>query len=336
MHLIVPLVAFAASLLSWALTGLVLRHLSSERHTSRPNERTMHARPTPNVGGIAIVTTMLGLGSLLIPATLATVTLAACFGVLALISLADQYRPIWPLSRLLVQATAVAAALSFMPADVRLAPALPFAVERLAIGVAWLWMINLTNFIDGIDGIAATGSALVAVGYLAVVLWPFDAATPVQAPSVLALLMAGACLGYLVWNWHPARIFMGDAGSIPLGFLMGFLMLDLAQRGHWVSALILPAVFIADTTLTLLKRLLRREKVWRPHRTHLYQQAVQGGASPASVVRRMAVADVVLIGLAVLARTDPIPAGLGATAVVVLLLAHWSALAQDRPKAQAS
>jgi UDP-N-acetylmuramyl pentapeptide phosphotransferase/UDP-N-acetylglucosamine-1-phosphate transferase len=323
-------IVVAAMILSWAITGLVLRLFSGARHASTPNDRTMHTQPTPNVGGIAIVLTVLALSLAFLSPTVALRTIGACFGGLALVSLADQYRPVWPLTRLLVQALAVAAALSLVPAEVRLIPAMPFAAERLALGFAWLWVINLTNFIDGIDGIAASGVAMVAAGYVAVVHLPFDGSVDVAQPAVVALVLVGACLGYLVWNWHPARIFMGDSGSIPLGFLMGWLMLDLALRGYWVSALILPAVFVADATLTLLKRVLRGEKIWRPHRTHFYQRAVQGGTSPASVVKRMLIVDVLLVGLAILARTDPVPAALGAIALVALLLFHWSALAPAR------
>jgi UDP-N-acetylmuramyl pentapeptide phosphotransferase/UDP-N-acetylglucosamine-1-phosphate transferase len=317
----------AAFLLSWALTGIVLRLSTGAQHRAHPNERTMHIMPTPNVGGLAIVATVLGLGAMLIRPTAETLILAVCVGSLSVVSLVDQYRPLWPLTRLLAQALAVATAISLLPNDMRLAAMVPIEVERVVLGLGWLWMINLTNFIDGIDGIAATGGAATALGYLAVLFWPLTVLDALPVPVVVAILLAGACLGYLVWNWHPARIFMGDTGSIPLGFLLGWLMLDLAQRGHWVSALILPAVWLADASLTLLTRVLRAEKVWRPHRSHFYQRAVQGGTSPASVVRRMLAADLALIALAVLAKTDPVPAALGASAVIVLLLAHWSSLA---------
>ncbi len=346
---IVALILGAAAILfSWAMTGLVLRLFTNVRHRTEPNERSMHEVPTSNVGGLAIVATVLGLGALLILPTTASLILAGCVGGLALVSLIDHYRPLWPLSRLLFQALAVGAALSLLPHDLRLAPDLPFEVERAALGVAWLWMINLTNFIDGIDGIAATGCAATCLGYLAVLLWPPGAIQGTGAiqetgalsgmtglgivgdlpiSALIAVLLAGACLGYLVWNWHPARIFMGDTGSIPLGFLVGWLMLDLALRGHWVSALILPAVFVTDATLTLLKRLMRAEKIWRPHRSHFYQRAVQGGTSPASVVRRMLIADAMLIVLAVLAKAEPGIAAVGALATVTLLLVHWATLA---------
>ncbi len=324
----------AAVMMGWASTGLVLRLFSSARHRSQPNKRTMHDVPTSNVGGIALVATLLGLGVLIIPSTPESVALAASVAGLAIVSLTDHYRPLGPLIRLVVQSLAVTAMLTLVPNDVRLAPSIPLEVERVAVGIAWLWMINLTNFIDGIDGMAASTGIVIAVGYLVVTMWPPTAAGDIRIPQLVALLMAGACLGYLVWNWHPARIFMGDSGSIPLGFLMGWLILDLVRLGFWMSAAIIPAIVVADATLTLLKRLLRGEKVWRAHKSHFYQRAVQGGTSPATVVRRKLIADTALVGLALVAKTDPVPAAFGAVGVVILLLAHWSTLASSTTRSE--
>jgi len=115
--------------------------------------------------------------------------------------------------------------------------------------------------------------------------------------ALLAVPIIAAAIGFLVWNWSPARIFLGDVGSAPLGYLLGFLLLDLAVRGFWKIALILPLYYLADATITLARRLLRGERVWRAHREHYYQQAVRRGLGHAAVVKRVLVADVLLIGL---------------------------------------
>ena len=94
-----------------------------------------------------------------------------------------------------------------------------------------------------------------------------------------------------MWNWAPARIFLGDVGSVPLGYLLGFLLLEPAARGAWKVALILPLYFLADATITLLRRLVRGERVWQAHREHFYQRAVQRGLGHAAVVRRVIAAD---------------------------------------------
>lgn len=121
------------------------------------------------------------------------------------------------------------------------------------------------------------------------------------AAAAPAAALAGAVVGFAVWNWHPARVFMGDVGSIPVGYLGGWLMLMLAQSGAWAAALLLPAYYLADATLTLARRLLRGDRVWEAHREHAYQRAVQGGRSHAAVSLMVLGVNLVLLALAVVA-----------------------------------
>jgi UDP-N-acetylmuramyl pentapeptide phosphotransferase/UDP-N-acetylglucosamine-1-phosphate transferase len=123
---------------------------------------------------------------------------------------------------------------------------------------------------------------------------------------------------------------MGDTGSIALGFLLGWLMIDLAWRGFVAAAVILPLYFVADATLTLLKRLARGEKPWQPHRQHAYQRAVLGGAPPSAVVVRTTIANAALIGLAIISIGSPFLALAGAVVVVAALLANLEWLARAR------
>jgi UDP-N-acetylmuramyl pentapeptide phosphotransferase/UDP-N-acetylglucosamine-1-phosphate transferase len=167
---------------------------------------------------------------------------------------------------------------------------------------------------DGIDGIAGTESVVLGIG-LALVF----ALGGALLPAGLSLLVAAAALGFLVWNWQPARIFLGDVGSVPLGFLLGWLLLLAAAGGQWAAALILPGVYWADATLTLLRRGLRGERLWRPHREHFYQRAVQRGLGHGQVARRVGLAGACLIGLALLAG----PLGAAAALAGALLLVAW-------------
>ncbi len=141
--------------------------------------------------------------------------------------------------------------------------------------------------------------------------------------AALGAAIAAAAIGFLVWNWAPARIFLGDVGSVPLGYLLGFLLLDQAARGQWKVALILPLYFLADATITLLRRLLRGERVWQAHREHFYQRAVQRGLGHATVVQRVIAADLVLIGCAWAAENGWPILGLTAAGVTVALLLAW-------------
>ncbi len=150
---------------------------------------------------------------------------------------------------------------------------------------------------DGIDGIAGVETASLGLGVALV------AATAGLSPVFLTfgLVLFGAALGFLWWNWHPARIFLGDVGSVPLGFLLGWLLLSLAAKGQWAAALILPLYYLADTSLTLTKRCLKGEKIWQAHREHFYQLAVKRGLSHAQVVGHVLGINVLLVVLAVMA-----------------------------------
>ena len=163
----------------------------------------------------------------------------------------------------------------------------------VAIGVVWIWWINLFNFMDGIDGLAGCEAAAIGAGLL---LFASVGAGADPALRALAAAVTGAAIGFLVWNWSPARIFLGDVGSVPLGYVLGFLLLGLAVRGNWRIALILPLYFLADATITLTRRILRGERVWQAHREHFYQQAVRRGLGHAAVAERVIAADLVLIG----------------------------------------
>jgi UDP-N-acetylmuramyl pentapeptide phosphotransferase/UDP-N-acetylglucosamine-1-phosphate transferase len=322
----------AAAIFGWALTGFAVRAFAGARHRVVPNERSMHKVPTRSGGGLAIVIAVALLWPLWHwPLTHTMQVVLSLTVFLAIVSWIDDYRQLWPLTRIAVQAVAVAIALTLMPENARLLSALPFTAERVLLGLAWLWLINLTKFMDGIDGIAGSEAIMVTLGYVGVA-----AIAGLNSPmEPLALIIAGATAGYLVWNWHPARIFMGDVGSIPLGFLMGWLMLELAQRGHAAAALILPLYFVADATITLARRIMSGEKPWQAHRTHFYQRAVQGGASVPDVVKRVVVANAALLVLALLSVRSPYPALAAAAVVVLILLTNLANAARSAPPAKA-
>jgi UDP-N-acetylmuramyl pentapeptide phosphotransferase/UDP-N-acetylglucosamine-1-phosphate transferase len=194
---------------------------------------------------------------------------------------------------------------------------LPPELDIVVAALLWVWFVNLFNFMDGIDGLAGSEAAAIAAG-LFLFAWVGVGQDP--ALAALSATVALAALGFLVWNWAPARVFLGDAGSVPLGYLLGFLLLDAAARGWWKLALILPLYFLADATITLLRRLLRGERVWQAHREHFYQRAVQGGLGHAAATARVILANLLLIGCAWAAENRAGIAGLAAAAIVVLLL----------------
>jgi UDP-N-acetylmuramyl pentapeptide phosphotransferase/UDP-N-acetylglucosamine-1-phosphate transferase len=297
--LAILLVAGCAGL-SWLSTWRLIPRLVARGVLDRPNERSSHARPVPRGGGLApvavAVLAWLGLGLFGKAPWLITVVVLGAAALLAL-GWFDDRRGLAPAPRLALQAAAVAAGLAALPTD-----AMPW-IGVAALGFAWLWHVNLTNFMDGTDGLAAGNTVMVALG---VALVTAMSGQPGLAWPALAL--GGAALGFLPWNWAPARVFLGDAGSVPLGFLAGWLLLDLALSGAIVAALILPLVFVADATTTLLWRLARGERPWRAHRDHAYQTAIRNGRSHAWVATRVIALDAVLVGLATLSLAGGVAA----------------------------
>jgi UDP-N-acetylmuramyl pentapeptide phosphotransferase/UDP-N-acetylglucosamine-1-phosphate transferase len=315
--------AAALGLAVWGATWATLRLLTRLDIYDRPNERSSHAARTPRGGGLALIPLLLASWATWVlwtdsaPVGFWTVLFGAL--LLALVSLADDLRGLPAGPRLAIQAAAVLLGLpGLADAGAVFQGLLPAVVDAVAAGLIWLWFVNLFNFMDGIDGISGVEASSIGAGLALVAL------LALLPPSllVLPLLLVGAALGFLAWNRPPAKIFLGDVGSIPLGYLLGWLLLMAAARGQWAPALILPLYYLADATLTLAARALRGAKVWRAHREHFYQRAVQGGLSHGAVVRWVLVCNAALIVLALWAAVgQPWPAVAGAALAVLALLA---------------
>jgi UDP-N-acetylmuramyl pentapeptide phosphotransferase/UDP-N-acetylglucosamine-1-phosphate transferase len=313
-------VAAAAFLFSCLGTRLLIPLLRRGAVLDQPNARSSHTVPTPRGAGIALVGAVLAIWFGLTAAgrverILLVIAVAAL--VLAIVSWIDDLKGLSPSVRLAAQVLAVAAWMATSPPGAVFQGWLPPMLDRAAAGLLWVWSINLFNFMDGIDGIAGSEAAAIGVG---LVLFASAGATRDPDLALLAASIAAAALGFLVWNWSPARIFMGDVGSVPLGYLLGFLLLGAASAGAWRIALILPLYFLADATITLLRRLLRGERVWQAHREHFYQQAVRRGLSHSAVVWRVIAANVALIGLGWFAENGGAVAMLAAAVFVVVAL----------------
>ncbi len=327
-----PVFLFAASLvLTAAATGLVLRWLRAKQIFDVPNHRSSHAVPTPRGGGLAVtpvVTAGIGLYFALRGGNAADWAMLAGMALLAALSWIDDRRSLPPWPRFAAQIAAAALVLALMPASTVTGGLLPSAMEKLLLGLAWVWFVNLYNFMDGIDGITGAETVSLSAGLLIVL-------PGVAAAGPLAIL-AGAAMGFLIWNWHPAKIFMGDVGSIPLGFVLGYLLLkgvSLHPLG-WAAALILPALYWADATITLLRRALAGKPVWQAHREHFYQRATQGGWSHARVSLLLLGGNLGLIGMARLATQGRPLLGLaGAILATALILALFQAKYRDRDEA---
>lgn len=313
-----------APVLAGAVATLVLHWLlgagRAKMALDQPNDRSLHAVAVPRSGGLAVMAG--GLAALACVDLPERVPLLAALGVLIGISLADDFRSLSAAVRFLVH---------FAVAGIFVAWVLPAHVGwavTLACVPVMVWMTNLYNFMDGSDGLAG-GMAVFGFGTLAVAAaWGGETGL-----AVLCLSIVAAALVFLRVNWHPARIFMGDSGSIPLGFAAAAIALIGIARGVWPWWLPVLAfsMFIADASVTLVRRALRGEKIWQAHRTHYYQRMVRMGLGHARTARLCYVAMAVSGGSGLwMQRTGPQwgPALLLVWVMIYALLArtvdrHW-------------
>ena len=319
--LLLPPACAAVALLAWAATWAVLRSLVRFEVYDRPNARSSHAQPKPRGGGLALVPVVLlswiAAAFWLDAAVPGFRLIIAASAGLAAISWIDDLRGLPSGLRLAVQALAVGLGLTAMTGTGGIFQGLlPPLIDWAAAAILWLWFVNLFNFMDGIDGLSGVEAGSVGIGLVLV----GSLAGWADAAIALPALLAGAVLGFLVWNWAPAKVFLGDVGSVPLGYLLGWLLLTAAMKGEWAAALILPLYYLADATITLLKRAARGAKVWQAHREHFYQGAVRGGSSHAKVASQVLVCNAALIVFAGAAAVGYVWPALGAAGLGVGVL----------------
>ena len=280
--------ALAAFLIACGVARLLLSALGRRLPLDRPNQRSLHDRPVPRSGGLAILagaaaSFLLGAADAWLPFALALVVGA--------ISFADDVVSLPALVRLAAHLGIAGGLLWYL-----LSPIHPLVLIGLVLAVAWI--TNLYNFMDGSDGLAG-GMAVIGFGAYAL-----------AAEGALATLSAGiaaAAAGFLVFNFHPARIFMGDVGSIPLGFLAGALGVLGWRNDFWPLwfPLLVFGPFIGDATVTLLRRVARRERVWEAHREHYYQRLVRLGFGHRGTAYLGYAAMLVCAAAALTGRTQP-------------------------------
>lgn len=300
----------AVACASAVLVGVVVAYARRTQWLAIPNARSSHAVPTPSSGGIGIACVFLGMMTILAAARAIDLPLAiACIGggiIVAVTGWLDDRRQLPAAIRLAAYAAAAVWAVAWIGGmrtfyvGVAIIPLGAFGgvIAFLAI----LGFSNLYNFMDGIDGLVGS-LAVVAGGSLAFL--AFLAGAPTVA-VMLGLLAASAC-GFLIWNWHPAKIFMGDVGSVLLGFIFAVTAVasEASQALPSLLWVIILAPVVVDAGFTTIRRAVRGERWWEAHRIFSYQRAVQAGHRHSTVVLGMLALEVVLVGLAITAWTRP-------------------------------
>lgn len=292
MYLQCFLCAAGAASLSWLFVGLLVREAPRFGLVDNPNERSSHSRITPRGGGIGIVLVWVvgTAGWWLVDQSRLSLGTVVIYMLMALsiagISLRDDFRSVGAGVRLMVHLGAAAGIIAAFGSF----ELCEFGVQFRLGGACWVftmvWLVGLTNvfnFMDGIDGIAGLQGVLTGIAWAIA-----GMITGTPFVSVTGSLLLGGCLGFLIYNWSPAKIFMGDVGSAFLGLCFGMLpLLALHQMpptnplGSRILLFSLLTVwpFVADGSFTFCRRLLKREPVWKPHRSHLYQRLVLAGWS---------------------------------------------------------
>jgi UDP-N-acetylmuramyl pentapeptide phosphotransferase/UDP-N-acetylglucosamine-1-phosphate transferase len=291
MLLAVVVAAALSAFLTQALRPVLLRYA-----LARPNARSSHRIPTPQGAGIAVIAATLivaSIAGMLIGGTGIPAGVIGATIFIALVGAADDIRSIPVTPRLLLQGVAVAAIL-FASDSFRIFPDLPVWIERTVLLLAGLWFVNLVNFMDGLDWMTVAEvipvtAALALLGSVGALSAP---------PAIVAAALGGSIAGFAPFNRPVAKLFLGDVGSLPIGLLLGWCLLQLAGEQNLTAAVLLPLYYLADATVTLLRRLARRERVTDAHRSHFYQRATDNGFS---VLRAVSEVFVLNLGLAALA-----------------------------------
>ncbi|GIQ74406.1 glycosyl transferase [Bradyrhizobium sp. RD5-C2] len=296
------LLSLIAAVLAASLSAVLIqatRPLLLRVALAKPNARSSHRIPTPQGAGIAVIAATLLAGGIVIvlagspDLTIPFTVFAACLFI-AVVGFADDIRSLPVVPRLLLQAAAVAAVVFSAPADLRLVAACPVWLERGLLLVAGLWFVNLVNFMDGLDLMTAAEAVPITV---AVALLGSFGHVP-AACALVAAALCGALLGFAPFNRPVAKIFLGDVGSLPIGLLLGWCLLELALHQQFAAALLLPLYYLTDATVTLFRRIARREPFWSAHRSHFYQRATDHGFVVWRVVGEVFALNVVLALLA--------------------------------------
>jgi UDP-N-acetylmuramyl pentapeptide phosphotransferase/UDP-N-acetylglucosamine-1-phosphate transferase len=311
--------AITTAVLIYALRPFLARYALAP-----PNSRSSHSQPTPQGGGIAVVSATIlaivfaaasDLDLVSRPISL-SILLTSTVG-LAIVGAVDDIHPLGALPRIILQTVAAGIVVASLPAQFQVIPGMPWWFERTCLLIGCVWFINLVNFMDGIDWmtvaeVVPVTVALIGFGLMGIL--PQDA-------TLVATALAGALIGFAPFNRPVAKLFLGDVGSLPIGLMLCWMLGLLAGKGHIAAALLLPLYYLADATVTLLRRAVQGKPVTQAHRDHFYQRAIDGEYSVYQVIGTVFALNVVLVMLATVSISDPsVETQMGAVVVGSILV----------------
>lgn len=313
------------------LTWLLISSLPSFGVVDIPNPRRVHSRITPRGGGLAIVIVVII--DLIAYEYFSTKTLINSIKIVPLlliissISFLDDLISIPIFVRLIfhIICSTIAIFLFLFPV-VLFHHELPLYIDFMLSIIGLIVFLNIYNFLDGIDGISGAESIHLSITILILCYLKSDIIININFIIVLNIIILACSIGFLIFNWHPAKIFLGDVGSISLGFLLGLcLLLISASSVHlFVASSIASLYYLADGGLTILIRLVNKEKIWQPHLKHFFQQAVKNGKSHKEVVSRIIICNMLLMVLSIISLYFPLLSIIFAILVVMVTIINFA------------
>jgi UDP-N-acetylmuramyl pentapeptide phosphotransferase/UDP-N-acetylglucosamine-1-phosphate transferase len=307
-------VLLASLVLSLAFSYAAIPLLTKFAILDVPMARSNHKHPVPRGGGIAIMLTVIIMLCLysFIYGGVRVMPLVISVILVGIVSFVDDVRGVSIIVRSICHLTAAFLLLKSFPLEINF-----FLLIFLTFGL--YVFANFYNFMDGIDGSATVGAIHIGFSTFAISLLDKSSSLPSDIP-LISIIIIGASSAFLIFNWQPARMFLGDVGSITLGFICGWLMVNLFLYGYRGAAVIIPLYYMADSGLTLLMRLSRGKKIWTAHSEHFFQKAVRNGQSHAQVTGKIIVVNCILSALSILSIYHSVPSVIAAVATVVTLL----------------
>ena len=265
----------------------LLKQLRKKEIYDKPNQRSSHKSNIPIGGGIILSLTIC-ISTLLLTIynylsfneiKVEYLFLVLLILILATISWIDDLNKLSISIRLLVQCITVAGGLFCLTNEGNLFQGIfPYYIDLIITFIFWVWIINLTNFMDGIDGITSmqgisNGIGVIIILLISVFILKYLQFSQIDFLFYFILFFIGSLTSFIFFNWSPAKLFLGDVGSIPIGFIFGWIFFEISGLGLWQISIIIPLYYLLDSGITLLKRIIKREKVFSAHRTHFYQIA---------------------------------------------------------------
>ena len=282
---------------------IAVKFLSKTNTIDIPNERSSHNNPTPKGAGLGIIATLLIVYYSFFPIT--DFLFTGSILILTILSFINDNKQISIVIRLITQMVLTIIVLNFWPPlkhIILLNSIIPLWLENIIMFLLIIWIINLFNFMDGIDGISGIQCIIIGIGVGSSL---YLSQQEYKLEQIIAGFIAGASLAFLLWNWYPAKVFLGDTGSIPLGFINAILLLLLCKNDLWYVAIIINNYYFFDASITLLRRIKMKKKPWLAHKDHFYQKAIQNGYSHSKVCKIIAIHGALLIFLSSFATIKP-------------------------------